>query len=201
MARYSSMAADQLSAGLLPLADLGIQRAEAEVAVGLERAHAEFLGQGEGLPVVMFGRLDLRGVLMGGDLPEEPQGPRLVAPLLMGTGEVEGTPSELDRLLHAAGQQIGLAHIAHPQRLTAHGPHRGTPLLRLLQQRQGLGDTAGTRHTHSPGPRRSRGTRAGCYKPGRDQGSVRARGWPWRGPSVRRERKPTPRYAWIRLFG
>ena len=112
--------------------------------MGLERAHAEFLGQGEGLPVVMCGWLDLRGGLMGGDLPEEPQGPRLVSPLLMGTGEIEGPPSELHRLLHAAGQQIGLAHIAHPQRLTAHGPHRGTPLLRLLQQRQGLGDTAGT---------------------------------------------------------
>src|SRR5712691_10260628 len=27
--------------------------------------------------------------------------------------------------------------------MTAHGPHRGPPLLRLLQQRQGLGDTAG----------------------------------------------------------
>ena len=27
--------------------------------------------------------------------------------------------------------------------MTAHGPHRGTPLLRLLQQRHGLGDTAG----------------------------------------------------------
>ena len=62
----------QLSAGLLPLAGLGIQRAQAEVAVGQERAHAEFLGQGEGLPVVMCGRLDLRGGLMGGDLPEEP---------------------------------------------------------------------------------------------------------------------------------
>jgi hypothetical protein len=28
----------------------------------------------------------------------------------------------LDRLLHAAGEQIGLTHIAHPQRLTAYGP-------------------------------------------------------------------------------
>ena len=53
---------------------------------------------------------------MCGDLAQEPQGPRLVSPLLMGTGEVEGTPSELDRLLHTAGQQIGLAQIAHPQR-------------------------------------------------------------------------------------
>jgi hypothetical protein len=74
---------------------------------------------------------------MGGDLPEEPQGPRLVSPLLMGTGEVEGTPGELNRLRYATSQQIGLAHIAHPQRLTAQDPHCGTSLLRLLQQRQG----------------------------------------------------------------
>src|SRR5215475_13539768 len=42
-------------AGLLLLADRGIQRAEAAVAVGLERAHAEFLGQGEGFTVVGLG--------------------------------------------------------------------------------------------------------------------------------------------------
>ena len=67
--------------------------------------------------------------------------PRVLAPY--GHGRGRGTPSELDCLLHAAGQQIGLAHRAHPQRLTAHLPHRGTPLLRLLQQRQGLGNTVG----------------------------------------------------------
>src|SRR5713101_1895869 len=91
----------------------------------------------------MYGWPDLRGVLMGGDRTEESQGPCLVSSLFMVTGEGEGTPSELDRLLHAAGQQIGLAHIAHRKRMTAHGPQRGTPLLRLLQQLQGLGDTAG----------------------------------------------------------
>ena len=36
----------QFSTGLLPPVDLGIQRAEAAVAVGHERAHAEFVGQG-----------------------------------------------------------------------------------------------------------------------------------------------------------
>src|SRR5262245_56906352 len=45
----------QLRTGLLPLACPGIQRAEAAVAVGHEWAHAEFLGQGESLSVVMFG--------------------------------------------------------------------------------------------------------------------------------------------------
>src|SRR3989442_8006330 len=35
----------QLGAGQLSLAGRGIQRAQAEVAVGLERAHTEFVGQ------------------------------------------------------------------------------------------------------------------------------------------------------------
>src|SRR5262249_32935053 len=45
----------QRGVGLLLLADRSIQRAEAPVAVGLERAHAEFLGEGEGLVVMGFG--------------------------------------------------------------------------------------------------------------------------------------------------
>jgi hypothetical protein len=44
---------------LLLLADRGIQRAETSVTVGLEWAHAEFLGQGQGLAVVGLGLLDL----------------------------------------------------------------------------------------------------------------------------------------------
>src|SRR5215510_3096398 len=47
----------QLSAGLLRLASLCIQPAEPPVAVGLERAHAEVVGQGEGLAVIVFGLL------------------------------------------------------------------------------------------------------------------------------------------------
>ena len=38
----------ELGTGLLALADRGIQGAETPVAVRLERAHAEFFGQGEG---------------------------------------------------------------------------------------------------------------------------------------------------------
>ena len=64
----------QLSARLLPLACLGVQRAEAEVAVRLERTHAEFLGQGEGLAVVGFSGFDLWRLPARVDLAEEPQG-------------------------------------------------------------------------------------------------------------------------------
>src|SRR3989442_919638 len=44
----------QRGAGLLLLADRGIQRAQAAVAVGLERAHTELVGQGKSLTIIGF---------------------------------------------------------------------------------------------------------------------------------------------------
>ena len=77
--------------------------------MGLERAHAQFLGQGEGLAVVGFGLLDLWGLAMRGNLAEEAQGIRLVALFLVLTGERQRPLGEGMRLLQAAGQQMRLA--------------------------------------------------------------------------------------------
>jgi len=57
--------------------------------VGHERAHAEFLGQGQSLLVVGFGLCDIGGIAMCGNLTKEPEGPCLVSPLLAGKGEFE----------------------------------------------------------------------------------------------------------------
>ena len=76
----------------------------AKVAVGQERAHTELLSQGEGLAVVVFGWLDLGGITMRSDLAEEAQGPRLVAPFLVRTGEIKGLHGAGVGLLQAAGQ-------------------------------------------------------------------------------------------------
>ena len=57
----------ECGAGLLPLANRGIQHTEATVAVGLERAHAECFGQGQGLLVVGFGVRDIGGIGVGMD--------------------------------------------------------------------------------------------------------------------------------------
>jgi hypothetical protein len=55
--------------------------------VGLERAHAEFVGQGQGLLVVGFGLSALWRLAPRRDLAEEPpQGIRLVAAFLVRTG-------------------------------------------------------------------------------------------------------------------
>ena len=78
------------------------------MAVGLERAHAEFVGQGEGLLVVGFGLLDLRGIAPRRNLAEEAQGIRLVAPFLVLTGMRQRPLGEGVRLLQAASQQMRL---------------------------------------------------------------------------------------------
>jgi hypothetical protein len=73
----------------------------AEVAVSEERTHPEFFREGHGLAVVLFGRVELGGVTMGGDLPEEPEDPRLVSSLLVVMGELEGLFGELDGVFQA----------------------------------------------------------------------------------------------------
>jgi hypothetical protein len=55
---------------LLHLAYLAIQGAKTTAAVGLERTHTEFGGQGEGLMVVDLGLIDLWGIAMHGDVTE-----------------------------------------------------------------------------------------------------------------------------------
>ena len=63
--------ARQFSTGLLRLVDLGVQHTKAEVAMGLERAHAELIGQGQGLAVVGFGQPALRRLAPRRNVAEE----------------------------------------------------------------------------------------------------------------------------------
>ena len=90
MARYSSMAVVSAARACSRWPIVAYSVPEAEVAVGLERAHAQFLGQGEGLAVVGLGWLDVWGLALRGNLAEEPQGLRLVASFLCGHGHARG---------------------------------------------------------------------------------------------------------------
>ena len=91
---------------------------EAEMTVGQERAHPEFLSQGTGLPIVIFGLRNLNGVAMGEALTKEPEGPGLVAPLLMRSGEIESPCGELPGILQAAGQERDLAQPSDGDHMT-----------------------------------------------------------------------------------
>ena len=57
------------------------------MAVGQQRAHAEFVGQGKGLAGNSCRLLALRGIAPPGDLAEEAEGVCLVATSYMRTGE------------------------------------------------------------------------------------------------------------------
>src|SRR6266566_526280 len=56
---------------LLSLACAPVELAEAEVAVGDERAHAELLGEGQRLAIVRLRDIDLEAVGMGRDVAEQ----------------------------------------------------------------------------------------------------------------------------------
>ena len=76
--------------------------AEAAVAVGLERSHAERLGEGEGLPVALLGPVEGRRLARDLDRGEQPENVRLVSALAVLLGEVEGLGGDRERALGPA---------------------------------------------------------------------------------------------------
>ena len=64
------------------------------MAVGLERAHAEFLGQGAGLVVVGCSGLALWGLTLRRNVAKQVQSIDLIAAFLVRMGEREGTLGE-----------------------------------------------------------------------------------------------------------
>jgi hypothetical protein len=102
----------QLGTGLLALLGRSIQRAEAPVTVRLEWAHAQLLSQREGLAVVGFGLLTLKGITMRGDLAKEAQGIRLVAMFFVGLSQCERTLGQGTRLFQTVSEQ---GYFAQPE--------------------------------------------------------------------------------------
>jgi hypothetical protein len=74
--------------------------------VGLERTHAEFLGQGEGLLVVGCSLCSLRGLPPRRNVAEEAEGRRLAIPFLVLTGKGQRTLNKRARLLEVAGAHL-----------------------------------------------------------------------------------------------
>ena len=89
---------------LLALVRVRVELAEAEVAVGDERAHPELLGERERVTVVAVSVR--RGIAAGGDLAEEPEGPRLVGALTALAGKGQGPPGEFESVLEPAGEMV-----------------------------------------------------------------------------------------------
>ena len=107
------------------------------MGMGLEWAHAECLGQGQGLLVVRCGGCDVRQVTVHGNLPEEPQGPRLIAPHFVVAGVLKLTLGQPVRLLHLPGEEIGLpTEDAGPLNLSQHGEGVRRAVSQGIGQRQ-----------------------------------------------------------------
>ena len=65
--------------------------------MGHEGAHPQLLGQGEGVPEVAFGLVEIGRIGAGRDLAAQAQGPGLVAAALVLRGEIEGSGSQCGR--------------------------------------------------------------------------------------------------------
>ena len=85
-----------------------IQHAETPVAMGLERAHAEFLGQGEGLAVGGLGLCSLGRLTSCCNVSEEVEGICLITSFLVLTGMRQSPLSVGVRFLQTASKHLCL---------------------------------------------------------------------------------------------
>ena len=110
------------------------------MTVRLQRAHAEFLGQGEGLLIVGLGLLNIRGLTPCCDVTEQAQGICLVGAFLVLTGMRQCPLSVGVRLLQTASQHLCLSQREMTERLIAYYVHGHRLFQRLREQRHGVGN-------------------------------------------------------------
>ena len=101
--------------------------------MGHDRAHAEFLSQGEGLLVVCFGLRNIGGIGVGLDNAKLVQRQRLVGALFVLPGQVERLAGVLPGLLAASRQTPDLAEPGDQVGMIAQPARAETFANRLLQ--------------------------------------------------------------------
>ena len=94
---------------MFPAADLCGETAEADMAMGLERAHAKSVGEDEGLSVVAFDCLNIGPIEARCDVAEEAQGIGLKAEFVPLLGKCPCGLGEGLRLLRMASEYLRLA--------------------------------------------------------------------------------------------
>jgi hypothetical protein len=108
------------------------------VAVGHERAHAEFIGEGQGLLVMGFGLLGLGRVGVSIDDAKLVQRECLVGTLFVLPGQVECLAGVLPGLLAVSRQMTDLTELCDPAGMIFQRARADTFADRLLQQRAPL---------------------------------------------------------------
>ena len=96
---------------LRPLARTAVEVAEAEVAMGEERAHAEFGGQGHGDAEMCLGSCHIGSLLMRNNLAQEAECPRLMTAFTAFAGKHHGTVGARAGVLGSVREQIRLAEL------------------------------------------------------------------------------------------
>src|SRR5262245_15258968 len=108
------------------------------MTVGLQRAQAHLLSQGEGLTVMGGGLVDVRGIAMHGNVAKQTAGVRLVAVSWVGAGEGAEAVCKRARLVHTANAQACLTQFGEHALMGKHTTPGGNTLQHLCQKRQGL---------------------------------------------------------------
>ena len=86
---------------VIPLVCSPVELAEADVAVGKERAHPELAGERQGCTVVVLRVSTVEGTGMSGDLAEEVEGPGFVPALPALSSKAEGLARKGDRVVES----------------------------------------------------------------------------------------------------
>ena len=92
-----------------------------------------------------FSLLDVGGLVLGMDIPEEPQGVRLLATFLVLTGERQRLLGEGLRLFQVAGQHLRLTQREATERLNVYTFHRNALLQRRREQQHSVSDAPAQR--------------------------------------------------------
>jgi len=111
--------------------------------VGHEWAHAELIGEGEGLLVVDLGSLALWRLAPRRNLAEEVQSIRLVATFLVFTGECQRLFGEGVRLRQVASQHLRFTQGETTERLIASHIRSAGLFQRRREQHHSIGNAPG----------------------------------------------------------
>src|SRR6266849_3300596 len=128
---------------LLALAGAPVELGEAKMAVRLERAHAELLGEGRALAVLGGGLVDLAAIAMRRELAEETVRMRLVAAPRVGARDLEETAGKRARLVNATDEEQSLDQLGEHEPQIEDAASGGDALQHLVQEREGIRSTPG----------------------------------------------------------
>src|SRR5713226_4624786 len=100
-----------------------VESAQLQMAVGVEGAHPQLLGEHERLSIGCLRLLHVWKSSLRGDLPGQAKRIRLTPALLSLPGELEGVARRACRVVYAAGQEVRFPEPRDQNRVLPHPIH------------------------------------------------------------------------------